>query len=117
MAGDLDLTRVSAPLPAEAKRELEYPKPTEDPKWSEEQFEAPDVSGQRRAALEEAIAVEHSTPKGRLVIEQDKESGRFVQKVLDPESGEVVLQWPEEKFLEMARQMGKAYGVLVDQKV
>ena len=56
-------------------------------------------------------------PNGRLVIERDEDTGKYVQKVLDPKSGEVLKQWPEEQFLELAKSMGEAYGLIVDRQV
>ncbi|MFC6196692.1 flagellar protein FlaG [Ponticaulis profundi] len=117
MAGDLDLSRIAAPLSVEGVRELSNPNTQTQPKWSDADFESPDVSGQRRKALETALAVENISTKGKLVIEQDEETGRFIQKIIDPNNGEVLEQWPEEEFLEMAKLMGEAYGLLIDRNV
>lgn len=117
MAGDLDLARVSAPLQNEVPREFDYPKNAEPPKWDEEQLQTVDVAEQRRNALEDAIATQTNSPKGRLIIEQDDDTGRFVHKMIDPNSGEVLMQWPEEEFLELVKEMGEAYGLLVDRSV
>lgn len=118
MAGDIELTKVSAPLQADLVREY-APKAVIEPSddVSEEQFESPDISGDRRKAFETAVAAEQEAVKGRFIIEQDKDTGKFVQKVLDPDTGEVLEQWPEEKFLELAKSMGEAYGLLIDQNV
>lgn len=117
MAGDLDLTRMSAPLPPQVSKELNPTPETQDPKWVQNQFESADVSGQKRSALEQALAVNNLAPKGKLVIERDDETGKYVQKMLDPDTGEVLRQWPEEKFLELAKTMSKAYGLFFDKTI
>ena len=117
MAGELELYRVTSTSAVEAPNlKLKTDLPPQDEQSSEE-FEKPDVSGKRREALESALAKAESQPKGKLVIEQDDETGKFVQKVVDPSTGEVLQQWPEEQFLEMAKAMGEAYGLFVDRYV
>ncbi len=117
MAGDLDLTRVTSFLAPNTVREYEKPTPPQTPEWEEAEFETPDVSDQKRAVLEETVSSQLDAQKGKLVIERDEETGRFVQKTVDPETGEVLEQWPEEKFLELVKSMGEAYGLLVDRNV
>lgn len=117
MAGDLDIARVSAPLPAEATRELIKPTLVNEPKLKDDPFDTEDVSENRRTALEKAIAASELTGTGKLIIEQDAETGRFVQKLVDPSTGEILRQWPEEKFLELVKSLGEAYGLLVDRSV
>ncbi len=117
MAGDIELTHIGAYPPIEGVREY-VPKATiETPDVPEEQFETPDVSAERRKALETAVSAQQEETKGRFVIEQDKETGKFIQKIVDPDTGEVLEQWPDEKLLELAKSMGEAYGLLVDQNV
>lgn len=52
--------------------------------------------------------------RGRLVIEKDDETGRFVHKLIDPKSGEVVRQWPDESWLEFAKAHSAPHGLWVD---
>lgn len=117
MAGDLDITRISAPLALEANGEFDYPTGSEEKHISDEQFETQDVSEHRRKLLEEAISAQSNDPKGKLIIERDEQTGRFVQKIVDPKSGDVIRQYPEEEFLELVRSLGEAYGLLVDKTI
>lgn len=124
MSGDLKLTPISAAFPAEAKTDAQAfrEKTTDDQKISpkvesDADKEKIDPTEQRRQLLKEALEINKSVPSGRLVIERDDDTGRYVQKVLDPDSGEVLKQWPEEQFLELAKSMGEAYGLLVDREV
>lgn len=117
MAADLDLTRVSALLPAEVIKELT---PLENKQNSSNvqpiAEEADSEKGLDRAALETSSAVDNVTNKGKLVIHQDEESGWFV-RLLEDETGEVIQQWPSEDFLEFVRYAGETSGVLVDEVV
>jgi len=118
MAGDLSLRPVSPAFPLEAQVDTKQKR--DEPQYqklSDSSFEKADTSEERRAALEKAIVSERKEPSGRLIIERDQETGKYVQKVIDPKSGKVLKQWPEEKFLELARQMGEAYGLLVDRNI
>lgn len=118
MAGELKLTPVSAAIPLETNIDSrKQPETQEKPSRKWEELSGPDVSEERRKALAEAVATAKREPQGKLIIERDQDTGKFVQKVIDPNSGEVLKQWPEEEFLELARQMGKAYGLIVDRLV
>ena len=118
MAGDLDispLSPVNSYLGGEAQKEnFNLQK---DPRLDQVGFEKADSSEEKRDALAEAIRQEPEQPKGKLVIERDTDTGKYVQKVVDPDSGEVLKQWPEEQFLELARKMGEAYGLFIDRNV
>jgi len=56
----------------------------------------------------------------RLSISKSEESGEFVFKAIDVETGEVVLQWPPEKFAALVKSMGPEgealAGLVVDDK-
>ena len=118
MAGELKLTPVSAAIPLETNIDSrKQPETQEKPSRKWEELSGPDVSEERREALAKAVAVAKSQPQGKLIIERDQETGKYVQKVIDPNSGQVLKQWPEEEFLELARQMGEAYGLIVDRLV
>lgn len=118
MAGDLDispLSPVNSYLGGDTQKEdfsLQ-----EEPRLDPVGFEKADSSEEKRDALAEAIRKEPEQPQGKLIIERDTDTGKYVQKVVDPYSGEVLKQWPEEQFLELARKMGEAYGLLVDRNV
>ncbi|MAI90534.1 flagellar protein FlaG [Ponticaulis sp.] len=119
MAGDFDITPVKPASAVDAGLELEVKTalsdrkaPAETKKVAEE-----DATEKHREALASALSERQFGPEGKLVIERDQDTGKFVQKVIDPDSGEVLRQWPEEKFLELAKQMGEAYGLMVDQQI
>ena len=119
MAGEIDLRSVSALPTFEVARESVALKLKEAPQpgIQDEAFETPDVSAQRRKALEDAITKEGVTDDGKFVIEKDPDTGRFIQKIIDPTTGETLDQWPDEKFLELVKYMDEAYGLLVDKNV
>ena len=117
MAGDLDLTRVTAALPVDTVKEVDHPQLDLEQKSFDQTFDRPDAAPKRRKAFEEALEDSEYGKRGKLVIEQDEETGRFVQKLMDPNTGDVIRQWPEEEFLELAKAMGEAYGLFVDQNV
>jgi flagellar protein FlaG len=52
-----------------------------------------------------------------LQIEQDKTSGTFIYRSIDPDTGEVLSQWPSEKMLELRDYLTQMEGVLVDKTV
>ena len=60
MAGDVDLPSVSSIQPFEVTQERTAPKKTDayQPELSDDQFDTPDVSAERRKALEDAISNE-----------------------------------------------------------
>ncbi len=53
----------------------------------------------------------------RLTIEHDKETGKFIYKTVDRETGEVIKQWPREEVLKAISAYQKASGLIVDKKV
>ena len=118
MADDYSIAPLSAVqsyLGGEARKEkTEF---RTEPHVDEPGFEKADSSEDKRDAFAEAILKEPEEPQGKLIIERDKDTGKYVQKVVDPNSGEVLKQWPEEQFLELAKQMGEAYGLLVDRNI
>ncbi len=75
----------------------------------------------RRKQFVEEISRQHGLEKGKLVIEKDSESGKFIHSLIDPESGEVIRQWPDADWLEFARashnSTSATKGLWVDQTV
>lgn len=56
-----------------------------------------------------------SSMNGRLSIDEDKDSGDFVYRVVDASTGEVLNQWPREELLKHARIAREQYeGLIVD---
>jgi len=75
---------------------------------------------QRVEVLQESVAklIKKSLPSNsKLQIEQDKASGTFIYRTVDPETGEITSQWPPEKLLELRDYLREMEGVLVDKKV
>ena len=56
-------------------------------------------------------------PDLRLNIVHDEASGLFVYKFIDPTSGQVVRQMPDQRLLELRRAAEYAAGRVVSQKV
>jgi uncharacterized FlaG/YvyC family protein len=75
---------------------------------------------QRIAVLQGAVEklIKKSLPSNsKLQIEQDKTTGVFIYRSIDPETGEVIMQWPSEKLLEMHDYLREMEGMLVDTQV
>ena len=69
-----------------------------------------------RGAVEKLI--EKSLPtNSKLQIDQDKETGTFIYRSVDPKTGEVIQQWPSEKLLALRDYLKQMEGVLVDKQV
>jgi flagellar protein FlaG len=83
---------------------------TDAPAVSEKAIEA------RRQQVIDAVAETNTPHNGRLVIERDVDTGQFVHKVLDPDTGEVVSQWPQERFIALAKKFGDVVGMFTDRK-
>jgi len=53
----------------------------------------------------------------KLEIEQDKETGAFIYRSVDPKTGEVVSQWPPEQLLRLREALREVQGMLLDTEV
>ena len=53
-------------------------------------------------------------PSTKLRIDKDEDTGRFVYKSIDTESGEVIKQFPPETILEIISQYRSLEGLVVD---
>lgn len=69
-----------------------------------------------RQSAKSANPVEASEPLRlyRLVIEADEETGKYVYKTVDRETGEVVRRYPREELLQMREDPGYNAGVVAD---
>jgi flagellar protein FlaG len=56
-------------------------------------------------------------PNSKLQIEQDQNTGTFIYRSVDRDTGEVLKQWPSEKMLQMRDFLKELEGVLVDKQV
>src|SRR5258705_6130550 len=75
---------------------------------------------QRVEVLQEAVAKlikKTLPPNSKLQIEQDKTSGAFIYRSIDPDTGEIVRLWPPEKLLELRDYLKEMEGVLLDKTV
>jgi uncharacterized FlaG/YvyC family protein len=75
---------------------------------------------QRVEVLQGAVEklIKKSLPtNSKLQIEQDKKTGTFIYRSVDPDTGEVIQQWPSEKLLELRVFLKEMEGVLVDKQV
>ena len=50
----------------------------------------------------------------KLQVEKDKELGTFIYRSINPDTGEVIRQWPPESLLEMREYLKQMEGVLLD---
>jgi uncharacterized FlaG/YvyC family protein len=53
----------------------------------------------------------------RLTIEKDHESGKYVYKSVNRDTGEVIKQWPREKMLKAIAAYKNTSGLIIDKKV
>lgn len=53
----------------------------------------------------------------RLSIDQDPESGRFVYRIQDAQTGETIRQYPDDVALQIARNLSGDVGRVIDRKV
>jgi flagellar protein FlaG len=53
----------------------------------------------------------------KLQIDQDEDSGVFIYKSINRDTGEVIAQWPPESLLELRKALRELDGMLVDKTV
>jgi uncharacterized FlaG/YvyC family protein len=56
----------------------------------------------------------NANSRSRLQIERAEDAGRFIYRILDPQTGETVRQWPPEKYVELVAYLRGREGGLVD---
>jgi flagellar protein FlaG len=68
-----------------------------------------------QAAVEKLI--KKSLPSNsRLQVVKDKELGTYIYRAIDPDTGEIIMQWPPEHLLAMREYLKEMEGLLVDTK-
>lgn len=75
---------------------------------------------QRVEVLEAAVEklIRRSLPSNsKLEIEQDRETGTFIYRSVDPETGKVIRQWPPEQLLNLRKSLTEIEGMLFDKEV
>ncbi len=86
---------------------------------------APDPStslgpDQRVLLLQEVLEklIKKSLPSNaKLRIERDKETGTYVYRAVDSETGEVISQYPPEQMMKLREYLAEMAGMLVDTKI
>lgn len=69
-------------------------------------------------AIEELRASVTANARTRLQIERDEESeGRFIYKLMDPETGETLRRWPPEKFGDLVNFLRGQNSGVVNERV
>jgi uncharacterized FlaG/YvyC family protein len=53
--------------------------------------------------------------RNRLQIDRAENNGRFIYRILDPDTGETMRQWPPEKYLELVEYLNDKRGGLIDE--
>ncbi len=77
--------------------------------------EGSDFVSQAEAILNKALSLKSANTK--LSIDVDDDTGLFVYKGIDKQSGEVVSQFPAEEILALIASYREAEGIVVDEKV
>ncbi len=78
------------------------------------------MRGQRVEILEAAVEklIRRSLPSNsKLQIEQDRDTGTFIYRSVDPETGEILRQWPPEQLLKMREHLSDLEGMLFDKEI
>jgi len=84
------------------------------------------VSEQGAAVVQQTASVEYieslrekiaANSREQLKIDREEESGKFIYRLLDPETGEVTRQWPPEEYLDLVAFLKDQQGGRVDQRV
>ncbi len=118
----------AAALPDPARGQIDRPRDVSSAQSRGEEAERAEAANEQAATDRSAIVgaldaalTELGVPlKGNqpyLRIEQDQESGRFIYKSVDQETGEVVREWPEEEVRRALKALGSLRGALVDKAV
>lgn len=78
---------------------------------------APDQRVEEMQAAMEKLIRKGLPSNSKLQIEQDKETGTFIYRSVDPETGEVIKQWPPEQLIKLREYLREMEGMLIDKKV
>ena len=69
-----------------------------------------------QAAVEKLIK-KSLPPNSKLQVIQDKVTGTYIYRSVDPETGKVVSQWPPEQLIKLHDYLTQLEGLLVDKTV
>ncbi len=119
MDNTLDLTSPPA-LSSSVKAKIDGPTVTRPSQSIEGSVAEERPSDQRVGKLEQLQRVADeafSDSKARLSISYDEPTGRFIYKELDPDTGEVVREYPPQEILKRIAKVRELTGVSVDRKL
>jgi uncharacterized FlaG/YvyC family protein len=54
--------------------------------------------------------------RSRLLIDREESAGRFIYRILNPDTGETMRQWPPEGYLDLIAYLRDGQGGLLDQR-
>lgn len=66
--------------------------------------------------IEQMRAELSASARTRLQIEREEDGGRFIYKLMDPETGETLRRWPPESFGDLVTFLKSNSGGLVDEQ-
>lgn len=90
------------------------PPPAPAPKSAAQQVDVNDPSVQE--AVEKVNSAMQEQTGDRLSLSVDRDTNRVIVRYKDPQSGEVVRQFPPETILKMVKQLDKLKGTMLDFK-
>lgn len=106
MASDLTLSQTY--VPQSPHKDAAQDSSSAQDKLKSNAADAERAMAARRQQFVDRVVKMHGLEHGRLVIEKDTDTGRFIHKLVDPKSGDVVRQWPDDAWLDFARSLGGA---------
>jgi uncharacterized FlaG/YvyC family protein len=74
----------------------------------------PSVSTEQIELMRDEI---NRSARNKLQIDRADDNGRFIYRILDPETGETMRQWPPERYLELVEYLTDKRGGLLDESV
>jgi len=77
-------------------------------------------SDKRVEALQQTVEslIRGSMPSNaKLQIDQDEETGAFIYRSVNPDTGDIIEQWPPEQLLKLRASLRELEGMLVDKTV
>ena len=110
-----DLLAPSLPIPN--LNETAYNRQTLERGDARDQARSLIQSAERREKLVAALSKAENIPAGRLVIEKDPDTEKFVHTIVEPSSGKVLRQWPDDEFLARVKELGEAAGLWLDARI
>ncbi len=57
-----------------------------------------------------------ASARSRLLIDREERAGRFIYRILNPDTGETMRQWPPEGYLDLIAYLRDGQGGLLDQR-